>query len=117
MRADAGHGLGILSSRPSERASETARSGDWERGTQPLGLGSGRDGLVHVPANVELDQLLPLVIMLHGAGASAQDVMPMVAGCAGDHSVLVLAPDSRGATWDVIQRDYGPDVRFLDQAL
>jgi predicted esterase len=55
--------------------------------------------------------------MLHGAGASAQDVMPMVAGSADKHSVFVLAPDARGATWDVIQRDYGPDVDFLDRAL
>jgi predicted esterase len=55
--------------------------------------------------------------MLHGAGAAASDVLPLVSGAAGDHAVAVLAPDSRGATWDVIQRAYGPDVRFLDAAL
>ena len=55
--------------------------------------------------------------MLHGAGASAHDVMPMVSPCADERSVLVLAPDVRGATWDLIQRDYGPDVAFLDHAL
>ncbi|HET6469510.1 MAG TPA: hypothetical protein VFG43_14145 [Geminicoccaceae bacterium] len=30
---------------------------------------------------------------------------------------LVLAPDSRGRSWDVIVGGYGPDVRFIDRAL
>ncbi len=95
-----------------------ARSGDSsERGTRPLGLGTGRDGLLHVPLYLEPDVASPLVIMLHGAGAWAGDVMPMVAAAADRQTVLVLAPDARGATWDVIQRDYGPDVAFLDHAL
>jgi 4-alpha-glucanotransferase len=32
-------------------------------------------------------------------------------GCA------VLAPDSRGATWDAVTGAFGPDVRFLERAL
>jgi predicted esterase len=55
--------------------------------------------------------------MLHGAGATASDVMPMLVKCADRHSVLVLAPESRGATWDIIQHQYGPDVSFIDRAL
>ena len=43
--------------------------------------------------------------------------MPMVSSCAEENSVLVLAPDARGATWDLIQQGYGPDVAFLDRAL
>jgi predicted esterase len=83
----------------------------------PIGLGTGRDGLVLVPETAGQGRPLPLLVMLHGAGASAFDVMPMVSACAAHHSVLVLAPDSRGRTWDVILRDYGPDVAFLDRAL
>ncbi|MFL5350644.1 MAG: alpha/beta hydrolase, partial [Hyalangium sp.] len=30
---------------------------------------------------------------------------------------ILVAPDSRGPTWDVIRREYGPDVEFIDQAL
>ena len=30
---------------------------------------------------------------------------------------MVLAPDSRGTTWDAITGDFGPDVRFLERAL
>lgn len=117
MRADTGHRHGILSAHPQEKGMG-ARSGDSsERGTRPLGLGTGRDGLLHVPLYLEPDVASPLVIMLHGAGAWAGDVMPMVAAAADRHTVLVLAPDARGATWDVIQRDYGPDVAFLDHAL
>jgi predicted esterase len=55
--------------------------------------------------------------MLHGAGSSASDVMPIVADGAEAHGIVVLAPDSRGATWDVIRQDYGEDVAFLDGAL
>jgi phospholipase/carboxylesterase len=31
--------------------------------------------------------------------------------------VAILAPESRGATWDVIRGAYGPDVEFVDRAL
>ncbi|MGE3282762.1 MAG: alpha/beta hydrolase [Alphaproteobacteria bacterium] len=55
--------------------------------------------------------------MLHGAGASASNVMPIVADNAEAHGVVVLAPDSRGRSWDVIHADYGEDVAFLDRAL
>jgi phospholipase/carboxylesterase len=31
--------------------------------------------------------------------------------------ILVLAPESRGGTWDVIGGDFGPDVAFITRAL
>lgn len=112
-RGEAGHRQGILDWRPAGHDGSPAA----ETGTIPLGLGAVRDGLVFVPPTAEQDRPLPLLVMLHGAGASAADVMPMVAACAAHHSVLVLAPDSRGRSWDVILREYGPDVVFLDRAL
>src|SRR5215213_9817599 len=113
MPTDAAHARGILSSRPGVND----KSGSPGQGTRPIGFGRGRDGLLHVPASLDPHRPAPLVILLHGAGASAHDVMPMVSSCADEHSVLVLAPDSRGATWDLIQHDYGPDVAFLERAL
>ena len=113
MPADPAHAMGILSSRPGDKSG----AGSHDPGTRSMGLARGRDGLMHVPASLDPHRPAPLVIMLHGAGASAHDVMPMVSPCADEHSVLVLAPDARGATWDLIQRDYGPDVAFLDRAL
>src|ERR1700712_4768204 len=106
MPADAAHAMGILTSRPGGKSG----AGSPDPGTRPIGLARGRDGLMHVPAPLDPHRPAPLVIMLHGAGASAHDVMPMVTPCADERAVLVLAPDSRGATWDLIQRDYGPDV-------
>jgi phospholipase/carboxylesterase len=106
------HRQGILRWKPSPKGDLST----WT-GTNPIGLGSGRDGLVHIPVSADPGEPRPLLIMFHGAGASASDVMPMIAETAERHSVMVLAPDSRGATWDVLQRDYGPDVAFLDDAL
>ncbi len=87
-------------------------------GPIPIGLGHRRDGLVHVPASwSRTNQPGPLLLMLHGAGGSATQVLPMVRDAAERHGVLVLAPDARDATWDVIRGGYGPDVAFVDLAL
>lgn len=104
------HSSGILTSRPGHGPTEHTAAG-----THPIGLGRRRDGVFHVPAGAT--RPVPLLIMLHGAGASAQDVLPLVSAAAEEHAVAVLAPDSRGATWDVIQHAYGPDAAFLDAAL
>jgi phospholipase/carboxylesterase len=29
----------------------------------------------------------------------------------------ILAPESRGSTWDVLEGGYGPDITFIDRAL
>jgi phospholipase/carboxylesterase len=58
---------------------------------------------------------LPLVVLLHGAGSSAQAMVDLLGPRAG---ALVLAPQSVGRTWDVIERGgFGPDVARLDAAL
>jgi predicted esterase len=36
---------------------------------------------------------------------------------ADDANLILVAPQSRGSTWDVIMSDYGPDVTYIDQAL
>jgi phospholipase/carboxylesterase len=76
-----------------------------------------RDGLLRVPPSYRPDRPAPLLVMLHGAGGDAGQVLPMAAPAADEFGVLVLATDSRGPTWDVILGGYGPDVRFLDRAL
>ena len=104
---------GVLLSRPAQTKAATARAS----GTFTIGLGVPRDGFIHVPANTRPDDALPLLIMLHGAGASATDVLPMVVDCAERHGVLMILPQSRGATWDMLRGGYGPDVRLMDDAL
>ena len=106
-------GEGRLAARPQP----PAREGDAALGLSPLGLGGDRDGLIYAPAPHRPDRPAPLLVMLHGAGADARQVLAMAVPAADEFGVLLVAPDSRGRTWDVILGGYGPDVRFLDRAL
>lgn len=62
---------------------------------------------------------MPLLVLLHGATGSAQGIAKRIG--ASDLSdrlgVVVLAPDSRDSSWDVIGGRFGPDVALLDAAL
>ncbi|GAA5513169.1 hypothetical protein Dcar01_01895 [Deinococcus carri] len=87
-----------------------------ERGLRHLEFGGRRDGLLYVP-DTELTHPLPLVVMLHGAGGNAQHGLAPLLPHADAHGLLLLAPESRSSTWDVIHGDYGPDVAFIEQAL
>lgn len=89
-----------------------------ELGETPLGLGTGgRDGILYVPAGYSPDTPAPLFIGLHGAGGSGANWSGFYPA-AENRSMILLAPDSRGGTWDLIRRgEFGPDVDFLDQAL
>jgi phospholipase/carboxylesterase len=84
-------------------------------GLRTIGLGGRRDGLLRVPDAVGSGGPLPLVVMLHGAGGNAAGALRLVEDAA--PGALILAPESRGPTWDVLLDDYGPDVSFLDAAL
>ncbi len=87
-------------------------------GEQALGLGggSGRDGLLVVPAGYRPDSPAPLAVMLHGAGGAARRVASLFS-VADELGVIILAPESRGGTWDGIRGSYGPDIEFLNRAL
>lgn len=86
-------------------------------GLQALGLASGRDALLYVPGNYRPDQPAPLVVSLHGANGAEQRGMSLLQGFADEAGLLVLAPASRGRTWDIILGAYGPDVAYIDRAL
>jgi phospholipase/carboxylesterase len=86
-------------------------------GEQPLGLDAGRDGLIYVPEDLPAGQPTPLVLLLHGAGGDARQMLALLRVAADARGLVLLAPDSRGRTWDLIIQDYGPDVRFIDRAL
>ena len=55
--------------------------------------------------------------MLHGAGGIARHALGPFRDLADGAGMVLLATDSRGQTWDVIEGGYGPDVAFLDRAL
>jgi phospholipase/carboxylesterase len=86
-------------------------------GEQPLSLADGRDGLLYVPAGYDATKPAPLVLMLHGATGSARGALRPFRELADDAGLVLLAPDSRGTTWDAIRGDYGPDIAFIDRAL
>jgi phospholipase/carboxylesterase len=87
-------------------------------GLHPLGLERRRDAFLYVPASYRADRPAPLVVMLHGAGGSGLPHLRHVQPLADETGLLLLAPDSRLQSWDIIvQRDFGPDVAFLDRAL
>lgn len=85
--------------------------------THALDPGAGPAGLLHVPAGLAPGRPAPLIVMLHGAGGDAGQSIPLMVTQAETHDVLVLAPKSRGRTWDILGGAYGPDVAWIDAAL
>jgi len=91
-------------------------------GWLPLGLAdslTGRSGRLYVPKTYSRDRPAPLIVLLHGAGqASRLFENPRVAAWADAIGAVVLAPDSRGPTWDlIVTRSYGVDVAYINEAL
>src|SRR6185369_4143416 len=79
-----------------------------------LGLGGARDGAVYAaPATGPR----PLIVLLHGAGGAGARILSRMQAEIAVPGIVIVAPDSRGATWDVIQNPIGPDVAFIDSAL
>jgi phospholipase/carboxylesterase len=85
-------------------------------GEHRLDLDRGRDGVLYVPRGFQPGARVPLAVMLHGAGGTA-DGMRFTFALADEFGVPVLAPDSRGRTWDAILGGFGPDVEFINAAL
>jgi predicted esterase len=102
---------GRLAARPKTDA------GDAVAGLTPLLLQPGRDGVVYVPPNLPPGTPAPLILLLHGAGGSARPLESAMQSIADDTGCVLLVPDSRGRTWDVVSGEYGADVRFIDDAL
>ncbi|MDQ4130053.1 MAG: phospholipase [Actinomycetota bacterium] len=86
-------------------------------GLHPLGLGEGRDGLIYVPPASRPDLPRPLVIALHGAGGDAHGGLAPLLPFADRAGLLLLAPESRDRTWDLMSGGLGSDVAFIDGAL
>lgn len=86
-------------------------------GLHRLGLGQTRDGFLYVPEGYARERPAPLALMLHGAGGDAGAGVGLLKEFADESGMILLAPDSRGTTWDVIEGGCGPDVSFIDAAL
>lgn len=86
-------------------------------GLHALKLGKTRDGLIYVPKAYQANKPSPLVLMLHGASGTAKQSIDLLQKWADSYGTILVAPDSRGRTWDLILGEYGPDVTFINHAL
>ena len=102
---------GRLLARPGEVTTESPK------GMQQLKVNDTDAGLLYVPAGYSAARPAPLALMLHGAGGIAQHGISWLKPFADEAGLILLATDSRHGTWDVIVKDYGPDVASIDGAL
>ncbi|HEV2723414.1 MAG TPA: hypothetical protein VGV10_02180 [Thermoleophilaceae bacterium] len=109
---DRGAREGRLQSRPTRRRPDAEKAG-----LQELSVGSEGKGLLLVPAGYAPARPAPLVVVLHGAGSGARGGLAPLRELADDAGLMLLAPKSRGQTWDVIEGGFGPDVAVLDALL
>jgi len=110
MAADDGYARGRLLARPSGADGEA-----------PVGLRLLEPGgsYLYVPAGYRGRRPAPLVLLLHGAGEDARDGLALLRQQADEAGLILLAPSSRGPTWDLIlgRGRYGRDVAGIDEAL
>lgn len=81
----------------------------------PIGDFGGRDGVLYVPDTAEPSA--PVIVFLHGATGTGRRELRAVVAAADRFGAVVVAPDSRGMTWDVMSGGFGPDVAVIDQSL
>jgi phospholipase/carboxylesterase len=116
---DTDQAQGRLHARPGKPSPSSSKP--FAPGEQPLALNpsKGRDGLIYVPKDLPADAPVPLIVLLHGARGGAKGITTRVGAyaLADQLEAIVLAPDSRDGTWDVIHGGFGPDIAFLDHAL
>ena len=86
-------------------------------GTPPAVPPERGDFLLRVPTTYQPGSPAPLTVMLHGAASRAEDVSALLEDLAERIGAILLAPNSRGYTWDAIVGGYGPDVAAIDRVL
>ena len=111
MTAPGSASTGRLDSRPGPAPTAEA----WPAGVHALDLGGGAQVLLAVPPGDPVPR--PLLVFFHGAGGEPEQSLAAVGPAAADRGVLVLAPRSGAATWDLIAGGLGRDVAVLDAAL
>src|SRR5829696_4736780 len=106
---------GRLLSRPARALAERAPVGLHVPGTEA----GPADVYLYVPAGYREETPSPLALLLHGAGEDARDGLAQLRAQADEAGLILLAPGSRGPTWDLIlnRGSYGPDVAAIDRAL
>jgi phospholipase/carboxylesterase len=88
-------------------------------GYSALGLTTPRDAMLYVPTTYSAATPAPLLVLLHGNGSSASFWESYQIGqLLDDLGIVVLAPDSRGASWDIMyDKGYHADAQYINFAL
>jgi phospholipase/carboxylesterase len=108
------HSAGRILARPTTAGPPDLGGG----GVVRLGLSeSERDGVLYLPSGPRAERPAPLLLVLHGATGNGRQAIRGLERLAEERGVILLAPDSRDYTWDIVLRGFGPDVEFLDRAL
>ncbi|CAL5227021.1 g9914 [Coccomyxa viridis] len=107
---------GLISSTPTSGSFNSA-----QKGILKLGLSSGsRDGYIYVPSQYDPTKANAMILAIHAAGRGGLDALQLLIASANSSGIILLAPDSRAATWDDLpagQNSFGPDVAFISAAL
>ena len=74
-------------------------------------------GLLYVPRSYAPDRPFPLLLLLHGARGGAQGMIAHMTALADAFGFIILAPEARGRTWDVILGGFGADIMAIDEVL
>lgn len=86
-------------------------------GLYQLNLGVSRDGLLYVPTSYKPDVAAPIVLLLHGAGRAANELVTPMRDYADKVGLVLLAVDSRSGTWDaIVSGVFFDDVQFIERA-
>ncbi|MDP3311088.1 MAG: esterase, partial [Polaromonas sp.] len=96
--------LGRLSFRPGAAPDKPALPA----GRHQLGIADERDAVLIVPESLPTDRSAPLLLMFHGAGGSADKVLPFLMDHAEQRGFLLLLPQSQFPTWDLVIGGNGP---------
>jgi len=81
-----------------------------------LGLDRDRDAILQLPKSAT-SAPLPLLLFLHGATQSAEDMFEYLGSAADETGIAILAPNARDTTCDAITGSFGSDVDFINRAL
>jgi len=76
-----------------------------------------RDALLYAPTNFRPDIPTPLLVMLHGFGSDAMEIANALRAEAETRGFLLLAPCSRGISWDEHRAPASPDTVFIDASM
>ncbi len=91
-------------------------------------LTEGTSAVLYVPPSYRSDHPAPFLLLLHGATGRGADMIDHFRRDADAHGIILLAPDSKETTWDVVTSfvrgrssgalaQYGADVPRIDAAL